>query len=126
MVRIVDGSDPAIPYSVTTTHDGHAEAQEGKSAMTRKSIFTLVTLLVALFIVSQASVVTAHDVCGDPPGQWCVPMATRDGTVPLVVGNAAGTPAENTQGEELTPLRGHEQVALSLAQPVVAETGLWP
>jgi hypothetical protein len=52
--------------------------EKGKSAMTRQSIALLVGLIVGLFIVFQVTAVTAHDVCGDPPGQWCMEMPIPD------------------------------------------------
>jgi hypothetical protein len=66
--------------------------------MTRRSIYLLVTLLVALFIGAQTTVVTAHDVCGDPPGQWCAALPTSNGAGPIVADPVVGNPAENTQG----------------------------
>jgi hypothetical protein len=96
---------------VTTTHEGHAETQEGKPAMTRRSIFSLVTLFVALFVASQVTVVGAHDVCGDPPGHRCVPVTTDNAdlfhpaSIAAPIGVASG---------DLAPLRGHEQAMSSL------------
>jgi hypothetical protein len=94
--------------------------------MTRRSILLLVILLVALYIVPQSTVVTAHDVCGDPPGDWCAALSNPAGAGPIVVDPATGTPAQDMQGFVLTPLRGHEHVVIALAQPVSAATGMRP
>jgi hypothetical protein len=123
MVRIVDGSDPGIPYPVTTTHDGHADRQEGKSAMTRKSLFTLVTLFVALFIVAQASVVTAHDVCGDPPGAWCAAMTTPDSTGSMVVDPAVSSPTHAVSTDNYCDVAGGESLDRCVQRAASHATG---
>jgi hypothetical protein len=65
--------------------------------MTRRNMLILVTLLVALLIVAQTTVVTAHDVCGDPPGQWCVGMADPDTAIPVVFHVQVVAPAAQLQ-----------------------------
>ena len=91
--------------------------------MTRRSIFLLVTLLLALVVAAQSSVVTAHDVCGDPPGKWCAAMTTPDSTGSIVVDPAVSSPTHAVSTDNFCDVAGGESLDQCVQRAASHATG---